>query len=534
MNKKNKLLIPMSALFVLFSFFYFIGRGIVVSKEKEYIHSSMSSSSSKMSGKLYVLEIIGLGVAVNEYRQGVLWDMLKQGSAYQSIIDNDPNSYPWSGSEKMSIAGSREEGTLENAVLDTPRYWGIPAFNAAPRFQDKNFNDRPDRPQGGIVSGMWDMHILIIEHRELSDRPDRVFEKIFTFFDENPDVPFVVLGTADGDAVQADAELTSKFLPDGHYVPKIPDVSAVFVLARRERADSLRPFAFKDLEEPQVDVEFLNQHGIARRVWLNYLTLQKKVPMPQGVGQFLSPNGRQPTSQEWHSDLRIFYKNFDLGERGKSSFKFLDVIRRKPVFSNNWRPKEWFPVPWNLEQLASFDRLPTLGFLHRPVFVKMTDAQGRLLTDVQERELALQNGWHSASEMLPIESRSISPSRVIVATGGNASHLVEFHGMLRRIADDRGPKFNPSNLTQFIDVDCRLGNTGAATFFMQTAIGVLGSYREGGVSAAFNLRDPSESSIIFISPPSDELRNRQQHVLGGDVLKSAAVPAVDPKNYEEP
>jgi hypothetical protein len=35
----------------------------------------------------------------------------------------------------------------------------------------------------------------------------------------------------------------------------------------------------------------------------------------------------------------------------------------------------------------------------------------------------------------------------------------------------------------------RLGNTGAATFFAQTAIRVMGSYIDGGTSAAINLRD---------------------------------------------
>jgi hypothetical protein len=82
-----------------------------------------------------------------------------------------------------------------------------------------------------------------------------------------------------------------------------------------------------------------------------------------------------------------------------------------------------------------------------------------------------------------------------------------------------------------IDTDLRLGNTGAATLFVQMGIGVMGSYREGGVSAAINLRDQNEASIVMISPPSDEQRQKQQHSEGGDIFGSHITPAIDPANY---
>lgn len=72
------------------------------------------------------------------------------------------------------------------------------------------------------------------------------------------------------------------------------------------------------------------------------------------------------------------------------------------------------------------------------------------------------------------------------------------------------------------------------TLFMQMAIGVMGSYRAGGASAAINLRDPSEASIIFITPPSDEKRKNQHHARGGDVFKHIRSQAIDPANYAPP
>jgi hypothetical protein len=84
-----------------------------------------------------------------------------------------------------------------------------------------------------------------------------------------------------------------------------------------------------------------------------------------------------------------------------------------------------------------------------------------------------------------------------------------------------------------IDTDRRLGNTGASTLFMQMAIGVMGSYRAGGVSAAINMRDPNEASIIMVSPPSDAQRKTQHHPNGGDVFRHHGTPAVDPENYKQ-
>lgn len=492
------------------------------------------ASHNDPHGKEYVLEVIGVGVTLDRYRQGALWTALVEGSPYVSIRDTDPQHYPWDSMDKMNQSGSRESASLDNAILDTPRYWGIPAFNAAPPYVGEDSSDRPDRPQAGLVGSTGEMHILVLADRELSERPDRILEKIFDFFDRNKDVPFIVLGAADSTYVRTHTTMPKRRLTTGYSVPDMPDASVVFVIARRERVDAIRPFVFKDLEEPQPDVEILNRDGVARRVWLNYLALEKKVPTPPEKDSSSYHYGRQPTGDEWLADLAVFAKQFDSAYSDKAGFKLADVMSHKPRLSRHWKPKPWLPVPWNTEQLEQFDMLPTLGFLHRPVFVKMTDENGNLLKHAADREARLHDAWKHALATLPAEQRAIGPARVIVASGGKTSQLLNFHSLLRKVVDEGGPKFDPAEANKFIDIDRRLGNTGAATFFMQTAIGILGSYREGGVSAAFNLRDPSEASIIFISPPSDEKRKNQQHPIGGDVFQNATIPLIDPKNYEEP
>ncbi|MYN19961.1 DUF2875 domain-containing protein [Rugamonas sp. FT107W] len=498
---------------------------------------AMGKQSNQPGSKEYVLEVIGLGVTLDKFRQGALWVALQDGNAYTTIRDLEPRHYPWTGDDKAIASRVHEGASLENGVLDTPTYWGVPVFNAEIACQNKDCMDRPELPQGGLVSGAMEMHLFVLADRELSERPDRILERIFNFFDQHPDVPYVFLGSADSSELRRHYSPSSKSSEDGYVVPERPDASALLVLARRERVDAIRPFSFVDIDEPKTDIETLNRHGVGRQVYLSYLELQGKVPLPPGSPLAFKGGGRQPTSAEWLAETAKLAVRPDIRSAARISLGTLTNklgLQQRPQIPTGWKPTPWFPVPWSKEQIDQFDGLPTLGFIHRPVFVKMTDADSKPLQREADRQLALQAGWKEALQTLPERDRSAGPARVLVATGNNTRQLLNFHALLRNISENGGPEIDPSQPTKFIDVDRRLGNTGAATFFVQMAIGVMGSYREGGVSAAFNLRDIDEASIIFITPPPDEKRKTQQHPIGGDVFQNATVPAIDPKNYEEP
>ncbi|SFU40617.1 Protein of unknown function [Pseudoduganella namucuonensis] len=253
-----------------------------------------------------------------------------------------------------------------------------------------------------------------------------------------------------------------------------------------------------------------------------YYQLKRTVPYPPRERWPEQHLERYPTVAEWEAASASFAKRSDIRD-GWGTYKL----------TSKWKPTPWFPVPWSHEQLAAFDRLPTLGYLHRPVFVKMINDRGEPLTRRADREAALQKGWQQAALAVPKEARNTLPSRVIVGADNNTDQLVMFHSLLRQITAEGGPEFDPNKHLQFIDTDRRLNNTGAATFFMQIAIGVLGSYREGGISAAFNLRDPNEASIILVSPAPDDKRTSQRHPAGGDVFRHKVEPLDDPRVYEQ-
>ena len=482
----------------------------------------------------YVLEVIGLGVTLDIYRQGALWYELQKGSPHTTIREQDKNKYPWSKNARDGQTGNRYGHTLENGANDTPTYWGVPVFNAHAPIHDPDMMDQPNNPSMGLADGAnssgMQFHLFVVGPRRFDERPDRILDDVFAFFDAHPDLPYIVLNSSDDMYMRnvTRAPGTPTLSTNGNEIPAMPDASALFVLARRERVDAVRPFAFEDVDDDRATVAKLNQHGFARRLFLAYDALSRSLPRSD------RRDDRPPAVSDWLTATAQFARLPEINGTGTSTSELLsDVAERGHRPPKEWKPTPWFPIPWNKAQLEKFDRRPTLGFIHRPTFVKFFDKDGRPLTRADERQKAMQAGWDQALQTLPEAQRKAAPARVIAATGGNTNQMSVWHGVLNDYASKGGPELTANAPGLLIDTDRRLGNTGAATLFMQMAIGVMGSYRDGGVSAAVNMRDPNEASIIMVSPPSDALRKTQHHPNGGDVFSHHGMPAVDPENYKQ-
>ena len=499
---------------------------------------ALAEGRAEQGHREYVLEVISMGVTLDKYRQGKLWEALQAGNAYTSLREKDPKKYPWGETDKLQMMGGRGGDTLENGAGYTVMDWGVPVFNARPACHSIQCRDSPVAPDSGLVasadsSGMGS-HLFVVGPRRFEDRPDHILDDIFDFFDTNPDIPYVIFNSDDGMDVREmyKPDGAPNLVKEGYYVPEMPDTSTLFLLARRERVDAVRPFAFEDVDE-ELSVEILNRDGIGRRLFLAYLDLMNTVPKKPTTSHTHFETPRQPLINEWLPAAAKFAVRHDIRGTGPTSFldRELHAKRRPPL---DWKPTPWFPVPWNNRQLKEFDSMPTLGFVHRPVFVNMTDEHGKPLHRRDLRENALRNGWHAALKTLPEAQRTKGPARIIAAAGEQKEQLLALHGVLSRYAQEGGPEIDTGKVDQFINTDHRLGNTGANTLFMQMAIGVMGSYRAGGASAAINLRDPKEASIVFITPPSDEKRKSQYHAHGGDVFRHIHSPSIDPSNYAPP
>lgn len=520
------------------------GRWVLAAREADARQAQARAAAAKASEQLaaarteqgrreYVLEVINLGVTLDKYRQGKLWDALQSGNPYTSLREQDPKKYPWADNDKRGMSGGRSGDTLENGAAYTVLEWGTPVFNARPPDMSKYAN-HPLKPNMGFAAGTESngmiASLFVAGPARFAERPDRILDDVFDFFDANPDIPYVVLNSNDGMSVRESAlpPGSPPLVKDGYYIPDMPDASALFVLARRERVDPIRPFAYDDIDDYRTPIEVRNRDGIGRRLFLGYLDLESSVPQPDEPGL---PDRRKVTVAEWLDFAAKFAVRPDI--RGTGQISFLDrefnAKHRPPL---DWKPTPWFPVPWSKTQLAEFDRMATRGFIHRPVFVKTTDEHGKPLARRDARQQALMKGLQDALLTLPEAERAKAPARVIVSTNNQTAQLVALEGMLHQYAAQGGPEIDSGRLDQFINIDRRLGNTGAATLFMEMAIGVIGSYRAGGPSLAINLRDPHEATFIFISPPSEEKREAQKH--RGDVFRSVRSPASNLDNYAVP
>jgi hypothetical protein len=475
----------------------------------------------------YVLEIIGLGVTFDRYRQAKLWDALQKGSAFTSIREQDKSKYAWSALDKNGVSGGRAYDAMENGVNFTPLYWGVPSFYAGPPIRDSKQQPEAGVPMAGLIAGAgtsgmaW--HLFSIAPWSLAEHPDKLLLNIFEFFDIHPDLPYVVLmvddsaGTRDGIRAKGDV----KMLRDGYYIPDMPDTTVAFVLARRDRVEPLRSAIWDDPGN-----KFGQEHFRAM-----YYQLMESLAKPdKELGTEFPPIPRQPTVAEWLTAAAAFAQRPDIRGVGLHSFDKLNPWENCPP--RDWKPTPWFPIPWNREQMETFDRLPSFGFVHRPVFVKFADEEGKPVTRRDVRQAIFNAGWQQALQTLPEAERGKGPARIVAGTGKQLEQLLMLEGMLHDYASQGGPEIDSSKSAQFINTDLRLGNTGAATWFMQMAIGVMGSYRDGGASAASNLSDSNQARLIINTTPPDA--TRQKHDAQCDILRTPVTPAIDPANYAAP
>lgn len=534
-------LLPVAVVALLFGARWSMASKNAPAKQQAQVHTQQVAPSDQ-SRREYVLEVIGLGVTLDKYRQGKLWEALQAGSPHTTIREQDKQKYEWSAEDKGGLGGGRGGDSLENGAQYTPMYYGVAVFDAEGPILNPARADMPTNPlmglAGGAVSSGMAWHLFVVGPRRFDENPDRILEDVFAFFDANPDVPYIVLNSDDGMGSRDSyrPEGTPKLLKDGYYIPEMPDASTLFVLARRERVDPVRPFAWDDPDNQFVQKIFRWMYGELMAA-VPHPERTQIIRTPAQVGgdptrhEHSDPVQRQPLVSEWLEAAAAFAQRPDIRGNGVAGMLGdLNPFAHHPP--KEWQPTPWFPIPWNKDQLATFDRLPTLGFIHRPTFVPFIDEQGKPLTRRDERERALQAGWQAALQTLPEAQRAAAPARIVAATGGNTDQLVALHATLNAHVANGGPEIDYSKTSQFIDTDKRLGNTGATTLFMQMAIGVMGSYRDGGISAAVNLRDLNEASIVLISPPSDDKRKMQKHPNGGDVFAHHGTPAIDPNNYK--
>jgi hypothetical protein len=166
-------------------------------------------------------------------------------------------------------------------------------------------------------------HLFVTGPWQLGERPDQLLEQVFAFFDAHPDLPYIVLLSDDSSATRHASRdpSTPPLIKNGYYIPDMPDSTAVFVLARRERVEPLRPYVWDDL-----DNDYLQEN-----LRMMYYALKDSVPTPEKLA---NPEkfhiGRNPTVAEWLTAAAAFAKRpvFEKEKAEISLAAFLPLAER--------------------------------------------------------------------------------------------------------------------------------------------------------------------------------------------------------------
>ncbi|WP_206862037.1 type VI lipase adapter Tla3 domain-containing protein [Lysobacter changpingensis] len=184
--------------------------------------------------RLTTLDIVGVGLSVEMFRQGDVWNEVKKAQVFhQNVLP--PNEDPrWEYAGGPGVAEKRNADTLEMALYDMVEAWPIPAVmvfsqeqinpeSAGYKYRQANFPNADAEYLDGLrmPAGLHWSKISQIG-TVYSNTPDEVVEGIFRTFERHPDMPVLLVFASGGIA------------PTQSY--------AALLLARRERVEWLRPF----------------------------------------------------------------------------------------------------------------------------------------------------------------------------------------------------------------------------------------------------------------------------------------------------
>lgn len=305
-----------------------------LAKEADTMSIDARYRAPTTSPRLDTLDVLSVGMSLDVFRQGMAWvelqkqDELESNSLHVgSILPIDPKRYPVTANAKDVAFSKRMADALELGLRNFLEKWPIPTVKVVRGWDPHTPNLRvPARMTEDMLSDMIDrlrgpagLHWHQV--RELQDgvvcddTPEGLLESLFQFFEQNPDLPAVLVYSVDGFNI-ARALTTKDKKPIGvgtgpRQPGELTDAMVALVVGRPERVNWLRHYA-----------------------------------------RYTKPN-RNPINPE-----------------------FTGWARTPKV---PFVPSRFLPTPWTERAFEQWDALPVLARLHRPVTVPLQDSAGRRL-----------------------------------------------------------------------------------------------------------------------------------------------------------
>jgi hypothetical protein len=456
-------------------------------------HGSVASNDTQqqaamlaLTGRRFVLEVRGLGVVIGNNINTEIWKKIEaKADNHASILSQDPKDYTDSADIRLSDLTLATGMAFGQAAHGAVERWPVPVIVwGPPKDRSNSFrvaaNIAAARQQAGLG-----VHLFLWERDANTDDGGAMVQRLFDFFDAHPDVPAALVFSLDGSMTRRLLQAPgSGRLENGRVVPALPDSAVAMLVSRSDRVDkSIRPFAVEQTEAVDNDSA---QYDVIR-LWNLY---------------WEKNDGDGP------DDFRAFYKHQAAADGLGDSAKTIGTMqstwwqRQLPELwkeaSNQgpgrFTPTPYVPVRWTNWQLKQFDGAPLLGYVHRPVDIKLTDENGKPLNSAAEVE-ALKTGWEQALNALPDGERI---NRVFYDTTGDRQWVAPLSQAFAKAAPS-GPSL--TNAREGYDIGGRIGNTGVSSPMVQLGLGLIASYSEGGASATVNRSPSGGASIVIVSPP---------------------------------
>lgn len=389
------------------------------------------------------LEVVSLGVAFDWLDQDSVWEVLKEGDAYTSIRLQEATAYPWGHLAKNEMAKGFAKNALLKAFEVLPDHWPFPVFyvgSPAPEGSNATSCEVLASLLDDVDGDALPRHLLVDASSRTAERPEQVLHEIFEFFDAHADLPLVALVVNDDPWTRG---VRSKGQSPDQFKDGyyLPELPNSTVVLVLARRERIERLKAFSLNDR--DRHWSGQLAAEHAQWC----VTEPDPARAKAG---------PSVANWLATSFAFARNTVLRPRNvwvESEDASLEI-------PDGWKPSRWFPLPWTRQQLDAFQGLPCLGFITRPTAVPPTDSGQR-------------------------EPGAVSLARVIGGAVERSSSVYELS-------------------TELINTDRKMGNMGAATPYMQIAIGIMASEREGGVSAVLN---SNNDGLILITPPTDAQRD---------------------------
>lgn len=468
----------------------------VVSDPSASAHAMLSAA-----GAGYVLEVRSLGMVLNRDADEEIWNKIEQkADNFSSILSKNAVDYADSADLRFSRYGQVNGLSFREAAGPAVENWPIPVIIWGPPRDATNeyraaANISGNRQQAGLG-----VHLFLWEDDANTNDGTAMIGRLFDFFDKHPDAPAALIFSQDSDVTRYLVGPRGKRMPDGSFVPTVPDSVVGMLVSRSDRVDTLvRPFAVNQSGAVSKDT---TQYDVTR-LW-NYYWEKSDGQGPEGfrafymnqvkdMGYFRPRPVNTMSSTWWQEQLPAFWQQTT--NKGPGDFK----------------PTPYIPVRWTTWQLKQFDRAPLIGYLHRPIDVKLTTDEGQPLPNPTQIS-ALKTGWAAAVETL---EPTTEPKRVFYDTTGDRQWAIPIAQALSQ-AGERAPDL--SDVKQGFDIGRRIGNTGVSSPMVQLGLGLIASYKEGGASATINRRPDGNATIIMVSPPDAAAKAAWQDEHGGRAL----------------